>query len=174
MRKFFYSFLIFSFIFTIFSCGKTTEENVNETVSKSKNKIIFGTGGDSGTCFDNTKAFIVGNSVSAKGCHPNCPKSTAVIWNLDGCMVTVGENSYAVDAAEHNGSIYIADDGGFYWIVGNSTTKHKLKYSGYRLSEVTGIDVNSNGDVYVAGVVCKKTGKYCKEKNIKTAYWKNG
>ena len=170
MRKFFYSFLIFSFIFTIFSCGKTTEENVNDSVSKT-NDTIFGTGGDSVTGCDNTKAFIVGNAVTEKGCHPNCPKSRAVIWNLEKCMTPLGNSSYAVDAAEHNGSIYIADDGGFYWIVGNSTTKHALKYSGYKLSEVTGIDVNSNGDVFVAGVVCKNN---CKEKNLYNAYWKNG
>ena len=82
-------------------------------------------------------------------------------------MTVVGDSSYAVDAAEHNGSIYIADDGGFYWIVGNSITKHQLNYSGYKLLEITGIDVNSNGDVYVAGMV-KKNGKDY------TSYWKNG
>jgi len=46
MRKFFFSFLISCFIFTIISCGKTTEENVNDTVSKT-NDTVFGTGGDS-------------------------------------------------------------------------------------------------------------------------------
>ena len=172
MRKNFFSFLIFCSIFTIFSCGKTTEENVNDSISTT-NDTIFGSRGGGSSC-KNSKAFIVGNAVTEKGCHPNCPKSRAVIWNLEKCKIMLEESSYAVDAAEHNGSIYVADDNGFYWIVGNSTTKHKLKYSGYRLSEVTGIDVNSNGDVYVAGVVCNKTGKYCKEKNIKTAYWKNG
>ena len=166
MRKIFYSFLIFCFILTIISCGKTTEENVNDTVSKT-NDTIFGTGGDSGTGCDNTKAFIVGNAVTEKGWHPNCPKSRAVIWNLNKCITVVGDSSYAVDAAEHNGSIYIADDGGFYWIVGISITKHQLNYSGYKLLEVTGIDVNSNGDVYVAGMV-KKNGKDY------TSYWKNG
>ena len=48
MRKNFYSFLIFCFIFTIFSCGKTTEENVNDTVSKT-NDTIFGGGSDGST-----------------------------------------------------------------------------------------------------------------------------
>ncbi len=43
MRKIFYSFLISCFIFTIISCGKTTEENVNDTVSKT-NDTVFGTG----------------------------------------------------------------------------------------------------------------------------------
>ena len=175
MREFFYSFLIFPFIFTIISCGQTTEENVSSAVSKTSdtvndaggaiNNTLFG-GTDEVSC-DNSKAFIVGNAVTEKGCHPNCPKMKAVIWNHQKCMTVVGDSSYAVDAAEHNGSIYIADDGGFYWIVGNSITKHQLNYSGYKLLEVTGIDVNSNGDVYVAGMV-KKNGKDY------TSYWKNG
>ena len=176
MKEFFYSFLISCFIiFTIISCGQTTEENVSSAVSKTSdtvndaggaiNNTLFG-GTDEVSC-DNSKAFIVGNAVTEKGCHPNCPKMKAVIWNHQKCMTVVGDSSYAVDAAEHNGSIYIADDGGFYWIVGNSITKHQLNYSGYKLSEVTGIDVNSNGDVYVAGMV-KKNGKDY------TSYWKNG
>ena len=175
MREFFYSFLIFSFIYTIISCGQTTEENVSSAVSKTSdtvndaggaiNNTLFG-GTDEVSC-DNSKAFIVGNAVTEKGCHPNCPKMKAVIWNHQKCMTVVGDSSYAVDAAEHNGSIYIADDGGFYWIVGNSITKHQLNYSGYKLLEITGIDVNSNGDVYVAGMV-KKNGKDY------TSYWKNG
>ena len=175
MREFFYSFLIFSFIFTIISCGQTTEENVSSAVSKTSdtvndaggaiNNTLFG-GTDEVSC-DNSKAFIVGNAVTEKGCHPNCPKMKAVIWNHQKCMTVVGDSSYAVDATGHNGSIYIADDGGFYWIVGNSITKHQLNYSGYKLLEITGIDVNSNGDVYVAGMV-KKNGKDY------TSYWKNG
>ena len=175
MREFFYNFLIFCSIFTIISCGQTTEENVSSAVSKTNetvndtsgaiNNTLFG-GTDEVSC-DNSKAFIVGNAVTEKGCHPNCPEMKAVIWNHQKCMTVVGDSSYAVDAAEHNGSIYIADDGGFYWIVGNSITKHQLNYSGYKLLEITGIDVNSNGDVYVAGMV-KKNGKDY------TSYWKNG
>ena len=50
MRKIFYSFLIYCFIFTIFSCGKTTEENVNDTVSKTNDNVVGGTGtGDAGS-----------------------------------------------------------------------------------------------------------------------------
>ena len=176
MREFFYSFLIFSFIFTIISCGQTTEENVSSAVSKTNDTVNDASGAINNTLFggtdevscDNSKAFIVGNAVTEKGCHPNCPKMKAVIWNHQKCMTVVGDSSYAVDATGHNGSIYIADDGGFYWIVGNSIEKHQLNYSsGYKLSEVTGIDVNSNGDVYVAGMVQKNKKEY-------TAYWKNG
>ena len=99
MRKILYSFLISCFIFTIISCRKTDTGAADGGISL-------------GSC-DNSKAFIVGNAVTEKGCHPNCPEMKAVIWNHQKCMTVVGDSSYAVDAAEHNGSIYIADDGGF-------------------------------------------------------------
>ena len=153
MKNILYIFLIFSFSFTIISCAKKSGGGSSSSSSSS-------------SC-NNSKAFIVGNAVTEKGCHPNCPKLKTVIWNLDKCMTVVGDSSYVVDATEYNGSIYIADDGGYYWIVGNSISKQPLNYSGYKLSEVTGIDVNSNGDVYVAGMVVKKGKEY-------NAYWKNG
>ena len=150
MKNILYIFLICCFSFTIISCAKKS-----------------GGGSSSSSSCNNSKAFIVGNAVTEKGCHPNCPKLKTVIWNLDKCMTVVGDSSYVVDATGHNGSIYIADDGGYYWIVGNSISKQPLNYSGYKLSEVTGIDVNSNGDVYVAGMVVKNNKEY-------NAYWKNG
>jgi hypothetical protein len=167
MKNILYIFLIFSFSFTIISCAKKSGGS-----SGSSSSDTNGSGGGSSysSSCNNSKAFIVGNAVTEKGCHPNCPKLKTVIWNLDKCMTVVGDSSYVVDATEYNGSIYIADDGGYYWIVGNSISKQPLNYSGYKLSEVTGIDVNSNGDVYVAGMVVKK-GKGGKEYN---AYWKNG
>jgi len=169
MREIFYIILISCLIFTIFSCGQTTEENVSSAVSKTSdtvNETLFGETAE-GSCEKN--AYIVGNLVPEKGCHPNCKKNKAVIWNLCEGQKSLGDSpSGVVDATGHNGSIYIADDGGFYWIVGNSIEKHQLNSSsGYKLSEVTGIDVNSNGDVYVAGMVQKNKKEY-------TAYWKNG
>jgi len=170
MRKIFYSFLIFCFTITIFSCGKSLDETVNDAL---------GTGGDSGTgggtsyscSFKNTKAFIVGNAVTEKCIFYDCPKSKIVIWDLNGCMKVVGESVMgAVDAASHNNSIYIADDAGYYWIVGagNKIEKKQINYpSGHKPSEITGISVNSIGDVYVAGKVRKNNKNY-------TAYWKNG
>ena len=154
MREIFYSFLIFFFIITIFSCGKTTEENVNDAVSKA-NDTVFGTGGDLGTSyscsFKNTKAFIVGNAVTEKCIFYDCPKSKIVIWDLNGCMKVVGESVMgAVDAASHNNSIYIADDAGYYWIVGAGNKIEKKKINNSSGSEITGISVNSVGDVYVA------------------------
>jgi len=164
MKNILYIFLICCFSFTIYSCAKKSGGS-----SGSSSSDTNGSGGGpsySSSC-NNSKAFVIGNAVTEKGCHPNCPKLKTVIWNLDKCMTVVGDSSYVVDATEYNGSIYIADDGGYYWIVGNSISKQPLNYSGYKLSEVTGIDVNSNGDVYVAGMVVKKGKEY-------NAYWKNG
>ena len=52
MKKIFYSFFISCFIFTIISCGKTTEENVNDAVSKTNDNIVGGTGGTGGSYGD--------------------------------------------------------------------------------------------------------------------------
>ena len=159
MKKIFYSILIYCFIFIIISCGQTTEENVSSAVSGTNdavnntagtvNNTLFGGTADEGSCEKN--AFIVGNLVPEKGCHPNCKKNKAVIWNLCEGQKSLGDSpSGVVDATGHNGSIYVANDGGFYWIVGKNITKHTLERSGHKLLEVTGIDVNSNGDVYLS------------------------
>ena len=134
--------------------------------------VTTGSGGiSSSSCsFKNTKALIVGNAVTEKCIFYDCPKSKIVIWDLNGCMKVVGESVLgAVDAAFHNNSIYIADDAGYYWIAGPETIEKKKinNSSGYKLSEITGISVNSTGNVYVAGNVVKKRKSY-------TAYWKNG
>ena len=47
MRKFFYSFLISCFILTILSCGKSTEETVNDAVSKANDSIHGSSSGGS-------------------------------------------------------------------------------------------------------------------------------
>ena len=134
MREIFYSFLIFCFIFTIFSCGKTPEENVNDAVSKTNDTVNDAGGAVNNTLFGGTaegscekNAFIVGNLVPEKGCHPNCKKNKAVIWNLCEGQKLLGDSFGVVDATGHNGSIYIADDD-FYWIVraGNKIEKHYI------------------------------------------------
>jgi len=126
-------------------------------------------GGSNNSCsFKNTKAFIVGTAVTEKCIFYDCPKSKIVIWDLNGCMKVVGESVLGiVDAASYNNSIYIADDAGFYWIVGagNKIEKKQINYTSG--SEITGISVNSVGDVYVAGYVVKNKKNY-------GAYWKNG
>ena len=44
MKNIYYSFLIFYLILTFISCGKSTEETVNEAVSKTNNNIVGGSG----------------------------------------------------------------------------------------------------------------------------------
>ena len=168
MKNILYIILIFSFSFTIISCAKKSGGS-----SGSSSSDTNGSGGGSSysSSCNNSKAFVIGNAVTEKCSRTDCPKSKIVIWNLDGCMTVVGESILgAVDAASHNNSIYIADDAGFYWIVGadNNIEKKQINYpSGYKNSEITGISVNSIGDVYVAGMVVKNKKDY-------TAYWKNG
>ena len=168
MKNILYIFLISCFSFTIISCAKKSGGSSGSSSSDANES-----GGDSSTSSscNISKASIVGNAVTEKCSRTDCPVSKIVIWDLDGCMMVVGDSVMgAVDAASHNNSIYIADDGGFYWIVGadNKIEKHQLNYpSGYKNSEVTGISVNSIGDVYVAGMVVKNS-------NELTAYWKNG
>ena len=169
MKNILYIILITCFSLAIFSCGKKGDGSSSSNASGSTSG-----GGASYSCsFKNTKAFIVGNAVTEKCIFYDCPKSKIVIWDLNGCMKVVGESvSGAVDAAFHNNSIYIADDSdsGYYWIVGadNKIEKKQINYtSGFKASEITGISVNSVGDVYVAGNVVKNKKNY-------TAYWKNG
>mgnify|MGYP001376632647 CR=1 FL=1 len=167
MKNILYIILITCFSLAIFSCGKKGDGSSSSNASGSTSG-----GGASYSCsFKNTKAFIVGNAVTEKCMWYDCPKSKIVIWDLNGCMKVVGESvSGAVDAAFHNNSIYIADDSGYYWIVGadNKIEKKQINYtSGFKSSEITGISVNSVGDVYVAGNVVKNKKNY-------TAYWKNG
>ena len=168
MKNILYIILIFSFSFTIISCAK---KSGGSSGSSSSDTNGSGEGSSYSSSCNNSKAFVIGNAVTEKCSRTDCPKSKIVIWDLDGCMTVVGESILgAVDAASHNNSIYIADDAGFYWIVGadNNIEKKQINYpSGYKNSEITGISVNSIGDVYVAGMVVKNKKDY-------TAYWKNG
>ena len=160
MKNILYIILITCFSLAIFSCGEKGDGSSSPNASGSTSG-----GGASYSCsFKNTKALIVGNAVTEKCIFYDCPKSKIVIWDLNGCMKVVGESVLgAVDAASHNNSIYIADDAGYYWIVGadNKIEKKQINYtSGFKSSEITGISVNSVGDVYVAGNVVKNKNNY--------------
>ena len=207
MKNILYIILITCFSLAIFSCGKKGDGSSGSPTAGTNGSTSEGVSNYSCT-FKNTKSFIVGNAVTEKCMWYDCPKSKIVIWDLNGCMKVVGESvgesveagqiildsgpvyigtgDGAVDAAFHNNSIYIADDAGYYWIVGadNKIESKKIitKSSGYKWPEITGISVNSIGDVYVAGNVIKKSDR-CKtyddffKKNAcinYSAYWKNG
>ena len=108
MRDIFFSFVISCLSFTLISCGQTTEEGVasavsstsdavNDTTGAVDNTLFGGTDSSFGSC-DNQKVFVVGNAVTEKGCHPSCPESKAVIWDLNRCVTEVEGSYYAVDA----------------------------------------------------------------------------
>ena len=92
MREFYNSLFGSCLIFSIISCGQTTEEGVASAVSSTNDVVNDTTGAVDNTFFgetdssfgscDNKKVFIVGNAVTEKGCHPSCPESKAVIWRL--------------------------------------------------------------------------------------------
>ncbi len=83
MKNILYIFLIPCFSFTIISCAKKSG----------------GSSGSSSSC-NNSKASIVGNAVTEKCSRTDCPVSKIVIWDLDGCMMVVGDSVMgAVDAA---------------------------------------------------------------------------
>ena len=58
IKKIFYSLLIYCFIFSVISCGKTTEENVNGAVAKT-NDTVFGDTAGSGVSGDRAPKNIV-------------------------------------------------------------------------------------------------------------------
>ena len=86
------------------------------------------------TWLSNIDFVVVGSGIVGLNCalelRAKQPKSKIVIWDLNGCMKVVGESVLgAVDAASYNNSIYIADDAGYYWIVGadNKIEKKQIK-----------------------------------------------
>ena len=59
MKNNFYSFLISCFIFTIISCGKTTEEGVNDSVAKTNETVFGGTDGQTTSSGDEAPQNVV-------------------------------------------------------------------------------------------------------------------
>jgi len=170
MKNILYIFLISCFSFTIISCAKKSGGSSGSSSSDANESG----GGSSNSACNNSKAFIVGTAQTEKCSSTDCPERKIVIWDVCGGGTSVmGEAGFwgVADAASHNNLIYIAvqsDKAGFYWIVGadNKIEKHQLNNQDI-LNEVTGIAVNSIGDVYVAGIVIK-------DKKYLNAYWKNG
>ena len=59
MKKNFYSFLISCFIFTIISCGKSTEENVSDAVAKTNETVFGGSDGQTTSAGDESPTNVV-------------------------------------------------------------------------------------------------------------------
>ena len=68
MRKIFYGILIPCFILSVISCGKTTEENVNDAVSKTNETVFGGTDGQTTSLGDEVPTNVVfGKTILAPG-----------------------------------------------------------------------------------------------------------
>ena len=115
MRMNFYSFLISCFIFTIISCGKTTEENVNDAVSKTNDNIAGGTGGAGGgatTSGDKAPTNVVFSKTirdpDAKQSGDYEESASDVIKTSGGDYVVVGTSlSYEWPPPDNEGDILI-------------------------------------------------------------------
>ena len=59
MKNNFYSFLISCFIFSVISCGKTTEEGVNDSVAKTNETVFGGTDGQITSAGDEAPTNVV-------------------------------------------------------------------------------------------------------------------
>ena len=122
MIKICYSFLICCFIFTIISCGKTTEENVNDTVSKT-NDTIFGTGGGSGGQCQSGGTFqknIYARQVKqTNDCGYIVASSGGYLKKLDEFGETKWETKITLYQAEHSNlgksSVIQTSDGGYLY-----------------------------------------------------------
>ena len=121
MRKFFFSFLISCFIFTIISCGKTTEENVNDAVSKT-NDTVFGTGGDSGDQCTSVKTFqrnIYGRQVKQTNDCGYIIAYREVLTKLDSSGATLWETKITLKQKKHSNlgkaSVIQTSDGGYLY-----------------------------------------------------------
>ena len=121
MIKIFYSFLICCFIFTIISCGKTTEENVNDAVSKT-NDTIFSTGGDSGGQCTSGVTFqknIYGRQVKQTNDCGYIVAYREVLTKLDSSGATMWETKITLKQKKHSNlgkaSVIQTSDGGYLY-----------------------------------------------------------
>ena len=67
MSKIFYIFLISCFIFSVISCGKTTEEGVNDSVAKTSDTVFGGTDGSTASGDEAPKNVVFGKTILAPG-----------------------------------------------------------------------------------------------------------
>ena len=122
MIKIFSSFLISCFVFTIISCGKTTEENVNDTVSKTNNTVFGGTGGDSGGQCSSGGTFqknIYARQVKQTNDCGYIVAYREVLTKLDSSATTQWETKITLKQKKHSNlgkaSVIQTSDGGYLY-----------------------------------------------------------
>ena len=171
MREIFYRFLIFCLIFTIFSCGKTTEENVNDTVSKT-NDTVFGTGGGSGGQCTSGVTFqknIFGKNVKqTNDCGYIVASSGGYLEKLDELGETKWETKITLYQAKHSAlgkpSVIQTSDGGYLYSDNNGIAKlsstGEIEWKNRQYRDFTDAIQHSNGYYYLVSEALEhKTAK---------------
>jgi len=160
MIKIFYSFLISCFIFTIISCGKTSEENFNDTVSKT-NDTIFGTGGDSGKQCPSRGTFqknIYARQVKpTNDCGYIVASSGGYLKKLDEFGETKWETKITLYQAKHSNlgksSVIQTRDGGYLYSDENGIAKlsssGEIEWKNRNYRDFTDAIQHSNGYYYL-------------------------
>ena len=157
MRKIFYSFLISCFIFTIISCGKTTEENVNDAVSKT-NDTIFGTGG--GSKCTTLKTFhknIYGRQVKQTNDCGYIVAYREVLTKLDSSGATLWETKITLKQKKHSNlgkaSVIQTSDGGYLYSdnygIAKVNSTGDIEWTNKKYGDFEDAIEHSNGFFYV-------------------------
>jgi len=112
MINIFYSFLIFCFILSVISCGKSTEENVGDTIAKTNETVFGGTDGQLTSAGDEAPTNVVfGKTILDPGATQSKDfeeSGSDVIKTSGGDYVVVGtSNSWEWPTPDNEGDILI-------------------------------------------------------------------
>jgi len=171
MRKIFYSFLISCFIFTIISCGKTTEESVNDTVAKT-NDTLLGSGGGSGGQCPSRGTFqknIFGKQVKpTNDCGYIVASSGGYLDKLNEYGETKWETKITLYQKKHSNlgkaSVIQTSDGGYLYSDENGIAKlsssGEIEWKNRKYRDFTDAIQHSNGYYYLVSEALEhKTAK---------------
>ena len=186
MREIFYIFLVPCLIFTIFSCGKTSEENINDTISKTNETVddtvgivndnIFG-GTAEGSGIIHTK-FVkkvlpenyCASSVDVKqtndggyiiaGCYGKIGSEDGKAWLIktDVYGEKQWEKTYVLDDYWGNRDVIQTSDGGYLYV--SWTGVLKTDSSGKMLWKKKGVPGNAAQNPYYEDVIEHSNGNY--------------
>jgi len=175
MIKIFYGFLILCFIFTIISCGLTTEENVGSAVSKTNDAVndgVFGGTGSGrqcpsrGTFQKNIYARQVKQTTN--DCGYILASSGGYLKKLDEFGETKWETKITLYQAKHSNlgksSVIQTSDGGYLYSDNNGIAKlsssGEIEWKNKKYRDFTDAIKHSNGYYYLVSEALEhKTAK---------------
>ena len=186
MREIFYIFLVSCLIFTIFSCGKTSEENINDTISKTNetvddtvgivnDNIFGGTGEGSGIIHTKFVKKVLpenycASSVDVKqtndggyiiaGCYGKIGSEDGKAWLMktDVYGEKQWEKTYGLYDYWGNRDVIQTSDGGYLYV--SWTGVLKTDSSGKVLWKKKGVPGNAAQNPYYEDVIEHSNGNY--------------